>query len=238
MLVQHHRHWNTKESTIKKWCCLTEVECFRIVKPVITALYVELIREEENTVKLPELYWIALFQQEQLPLYCKLLDTRLLQEHTGTHTMLTEMLISLFKTPNALCRCVETRDMLIRVVKDLAYADILWLYAYRLANPQDKNVILQVSDRETTDLLLAYLYRQNESMIVIKTVFRVYELRTAYLFECIVSLLLREMRYATAVEAYHFMRETLQVQDPLFYLKRHKHSLSTHYTAFIQCLNT
>lgn len=234
--------WNTPQTTLKTWCYLEVIETFRIVKAVIGSFYVLLVEEEENAVKLPHLNWIAFYMEEALPLYCEDLDVALVRtDCRETHDSIMEMIVSLFRTIDGQVRCKKTLDRLLSMARRLGYADVLWLYAARLINVRNRPVTVILSDnakdnRITTDLLLNYLYTQRESLIRIPTLSCLFELRTTSLFRSIVSLLLRQNRRDTAIEAYLFMQKKHGIQNPLFYICDHAISIPNEYSAFTQAL--
>lgn len=218
----HLSRWNTRQDNIVKLCLIEAIEACRVTREVFLSLYVSLVEEEENVVKLPAFYKAFLSSPTFLVSHhVNELDVSLLRDTKETHHMLLCMLVSLFVSapPPKSEECSHTKRRLLNAAKRLGYADILWLYASRLANPERYVVELQSVDEKMSDHFLRFLCAQKESIFEIDTThFGVYELRTTSLFRSVVSLLLRERRYEKVNEAFRFIKTVLGVEDPLYYL--------------------
>lgn len=194
---------------------------FNIVKPILLEYYVKVVRHEENTVQMPLLFNIGLSHNPSfLSLLRHRLNYLLLYDTEETHFYLLNLLALLFTRPNqSTSLFVEVRQRLVQAALHFEYADILWLYAAQLMNPRRAPVRICANTPRTTDLFLRYLYQQKSSIIHIKTVVQMYELRVTSLFRSVVSLLLGEKRRTEVVDACVFMQQNVGVLEPLFYLK-------------------
>ena len=194
---------------------------FNIVKPILLEYYVKVVRHEENTVQMPLLFNIGLSHNPSfLSLLRHRLNYLLLYDTEETHFYLLNLLALLFTRPNqSTSLFVEVRQRLVQAALHFEYADILWLYAAQLMNPRRAPVRICANTPRTTDLFLRYLYQQKSSIIHIKTVVQMYELRVTSLFRSVVSLLLCEKRRTEVVDACVFMQQNVGVLEPLFYLK-------------------
>lgn len=214
-----------REGHLLKCFLLSMVAEFNIVKPVLLECYVRVIRDDENTVRLPLLFRLGLSHQHEdspfLSLVHHHLDYLLLYDTEETHFYLLNLMALLFSHhKNNTQLFVAARQRLVDAALHFEYADVLWLYAARLMNPQRLPVKICTPNRpETTNLLLRYLYTQTSSLITIKTVVHVYELRATTLFRSVVALLIKEKRHEEAADVCLFMEEELGVLQPLFYLK-------------------
>lgn len=194
---------------------------FNIVKPILLGCYVRVVRHDENTIQLPLLFNIGLSHNPSFLLLLRhRLNYLLLYDTEETHFYLLNMLALLFTRPDqSTSLFVEVRQRLVDAALHFEYADILWLYAAQLMNPQRAPVKICANTSRTTDVFLRYLYQQTSSIIHIKTVVQMYELRVTSLFRSVIALLLGEKRRTEVVDACVFMQQSVGVLEPLFYLK-------------------
>lgn len=194
---------------------------FNIVKPILLECYVTIVRHDENTVQLPLLFNIGLLHNSSfLSLLRHRLNYLLLYDTEETHFYLLNLMALLFTYHNQSTPLfVEVRQRLVEAALHFEYADILWLYAAQLMNPRRAPVKICANAPRTIDLFLRYLYQQTSSIIHIKTVVQMYELRVTSLFRSVVALLLGEKRRREVVDVCVFMQQNVGVLEPLFYLK-------------------
>lgn len=150
------------------------------------------------------------------------LNYLLLKESEETHHRLLNILVLLscgdqHKRKDR--QFLRARDTLVEAVIHLGYGDILWLYLYRLMDLGPQPVFRRVDKERTSDLLLAYLRRQTSSMMSIVTLTETFEMRTMSLFRSVVSLLVRSSRRQEATALCEWIRVTMHVEDPSFYLR-------------------
>lgn len=125
-----------------------------------------------------------------------------------------------------------------RIALHLGYSDIIWLYAHRRCLKKTIPIPRFPPKIDTfcvADQLLQCLYQQTMCALHLETLMLgLTILRTTTLYGIVTSLfLIQGRRHLEAVKAYHFMRGTLLVDNPLFYLVDIKKHLSKEYNTFI-----
>lgn len=246
--------WDSPQSNHMKCFLLHAImsgeDGFRDVVPLIIGQYINLAKYQENHVKLEKLYSlrggqpgeiVALLGQRYFTheeLLAEMLDVRLLDDSTTTYKHLLELMIDLYKAVRRESATFLTcRDKLMTISIRFKYADIIWLHIHTLSCLDRPNVRI-IADTGITDILNDYLQKIRAPEFYLLTSTRRYELRTASLFRCVVSLLLRQARYREAASACHYVFLFAGIQNPWFHLRDIERDLSREYNEMLLHFNT
>ncbi len=194
--------------------------------PCIISHYINLAKYEENHVNLPRVAKLCIYGARdsvvllgkryfnRAELIDEKLDFCLIEDTPTTRQHIVDLLYTLFMDGiRKDASFVSARNKLLDTARRLRYGDILWLNMYRLSPLDCAN-----PDKVTTFILLDYLCTIAAPEFYIRSYCKQYEMRTATLFRCVFSLLLRQESHKEAAYLYYHVMHRCGIQDPWFHI--------------------